>query len=261
MTATKTKPTTKSEEPAPPALEFVKPHPDPNANILLYGPPKSGKTVGAASAPGPILYLNADRPNATRFAHGLRDDLFEIRVEGLETLIKTAGAIESHDFKTVVVDPVAEVYRIVLEAMSGRALHPKIQDYGDTGTHVERFCRMLCEHPINAVFVAHEIVVQNEESGGFETLPFVSTKSGSPVFAAKLMAMVDVIGYTGIVPGEGDQETRYMAQLINARGRRGGDRFGVLGDARELNLSEWIELARQSTTEKEQLNGTSTDGR
>jgi len=49
-------------------LQLVTPSEDPNTNVLLYGPPKSGKTVAAASAPKPLLYLNADRPNATRFA-------------------------------------------------------------------------------------------------------------------------------------------------------------------------------------------------
>lgn len=53
------------------SLNFVEPLTEAHMNILLYGPPKTGKTVGAATAPGPILYLNADRPNATRYALSL----------------------------------------------------------------------------------------------------------------------------------------------------------------------------------------------
>ncbi len=228
-----------------PGLELVTPHPDPNVNILLYSPPKAGKTVAAASAPKPLLYLNADRPNATRFAHG-QHEFDEVRVTGLETLVAVAEAAETGDYATIVLDTVAETYRILLEQLSGRALSPAIQNYGDAGTHLERFCRHLCEVPVNFVMVAHSIEVTNEETGGVDHLPFVTSKSGSPVFAAKLLAMVDVIGYTGIVHQE-DEPPRYVATLTNAKGRRGGDRFGVLGTSRDLNLTEWVDLARAET--------------
>ena len=83
--ATETKPQT--------SLTFVEQHPDPNVNVLLYGGPKTGKTMGAASAPGPILYLNADRPNATRLAHAKYGKAIrEVRVEGLQTLIDVTDA-------------------------------------------------------------------------------------------------------------------------------------------------------------------------
>lgn len=228
-------------------LTFVEPHPDPNMNVMLYGPPKTGKTVGAATAPGPILYLNADRPNATRMAHRRRgDDLREVHVESLQTLLDAAEAIPG-DYKTVVLDPLADVYRLILEGLSARALSPQIQQYGDAATHLERFCRWLCDQDVNAVLVAHEIEVPDDD-GGVNHLPFVSTKSGSPVLAAKMLAMVDVIGYTGVAEGEGDEPNRYMSTLVNARGRRGGDRFGVLGNARSTDLSEWVELAREAET-------------
>lgn len=221
-------------------LEFVKGGTDAGLNVLLYGPPKSGKTVGACSAPGPVLLVNGDRPNASRYAHKLHPDLEEVRPHDLSTLI---GIIElltgdKNRFKTIVIDPVSELYRLVLEGLSGRALSPQIQMYGDSGTHLERFARMLCELPVNTIFTAWEMREKNEETGGYERLPFVTTKSGSAVFAGKLMAMVDVIGYTGIVTEDG-QEPRYMAQLIDTKGRRGGDRFGVLGPARDVNIAEW----------------------
>lgn len=227
-------------------LKFVKPHPDPHMNVLLYGPPKTGKTIGAASAPGPILYLNADRPNATRLAHEFNPDkLSEAKVEGLQTLVDATTAIESGDFKTVVLDPIGEVYRTVLDDLSGRAMRPKIQDYGDTGTHLERFCRHLCEQPVNFVIVAHDTAIKDEETGGFEHLPYTGTNN--PALGAKLMAMVDVIGYCGVVTDD-EGQTSYLAQLENGAGRRGGDRFGVLGRTRALDLADWIEAAKMAAT-------------
>lgn len=242
---------TTAAQPKPkPKLNFVVPHADPNMNALLYGPPKSGKTVGASSAPGPVLYLNGDRPNATRFAHGLRGkDMHEVRVESLQTLIDVTEELESGHYRSVAVDPISDIYRVILEDLSGRALSPQIQHYGDTGTHVERFCRHLCELPINVALVAHETSVKDEDSGGFERLPYTGTNN--PALGAKLMAMVDVIGYCGVIEGEGDAPPRYVAQLVNGKGRRGGDRFGVLGPMRDIDLGEWIKLAKNPTSKED----------
>src|SRR6187402_2452551 len=68
-------------------LEFVDPVADDHhLNVFLYGPPKTGKTMGGASAPGPILYLNGDRPNAVVMAKRKYGDKLHIaKITGLET--------------------------------------------------------------------------------------------------------------------------------------------------------------------------------
>jgi len=233
------------------SLQFVEPHPDPHVNVLLYGAAKTGKSCGAASAPGPILYLNADSPNALSMARRMfPDTIHEVRAEGLQTVVDVSEELleRPDEFKTIVVDPVGELYRVILESLSGRALSPHINLYKDTQTHLERFMRFLCELPINVVFVAHEFAEKDDEAGNFERLPATGTKN--PALGAKLMAMVDIFGYTGVVAGEGDAPPKYLAQLINGGGRRGGDRFGVLGPDREINVSEWIELAAATTATK-----------
>lgn len=228
-------------------LEFVDPSEDNGyLNILLYGPPKTGKTLGAASAPGPILYVNADRGSATRLAHHrYGDKIKEVKAKGLGTLIATIKEVQENpdNWETVVIDPVAELYRVILEDLSGRALSPAINLRGDAGTHLERFCRALCDLPVNFVMVLHEKTEKDEEAGNFERIPFSTSNSGSATFSAKLMGMVDVIGYTGIDLSD-EENPRYLAQLIASKGRKGGDRFGALGHSREVNLSEWVDLTR-----------------
>ena len=212
-------------------------------NVLLYGPPKSGKTTGACSAPPDVMLLNADLPNAPRFARGrYGDHIAELDLTGdsdpvIGSMIDIVKEVrDGTNFQTVVVDPIGELHRRLLEEASGRAIRPTLNQYGDVSTHVERFCRALCEAPVNVVIVAHDFLSKDETTGQVEHLPWTGTTN--PSLGAKLMGMADVVGYTGVVEHENEEPT-YWAQLINAQGRRGGDRTGTLGRARQLDLSEW----------------------
>lgn len=229
-----------TEAKPPPKLELVTPSEDVNINVLLYGPPKTGKTIGACSAAKPLLHVNADRPNATRLAHDMYE-FDEVRFKGLDTMIAVMAALDEGHYRTVVLDTLGEMYRVLLEDLSGRALRPKIQQYGDTGTHLERFCRALCDKPVNVVLVCHEIGLEDEEAGLIERVPYTGTKN--PILGEKLMAVVDVVGYTGVVR-EGD-DVSYIAQLFSGGGRKGGSRWPQLGRARELNLEEWETTIRK----------------
>lgn len=225
-------------------LQFRKrPTEPPTANVLAYGAPKCGKTTFAASGPGGTLLINADQPNATLYAHGRHRDgsLMEVGVGGLSTLIDVVNAIESGQtvVNTVAIDPIGELHRQLLEEASDRMIRPHLDHYGDTTVHIERFCRKMCELPVNFVIVCHETPVRDETSGVIEKLPYTGTTN--PALGQKLMGMVDIVAYLGVTD-DGD----YMAQLINGRGRRGGDRFDVLGAARKPDLSEWLKVIHQA---------------
>jgi hypothetical protein len=238
-------------------LEFVEPSEELNVNVMLYGPPKTGKTAGACTAPGPVLVVNADSPNATRWAHAHREGLHEIKVHGLATLIDVVNELNDNPdrFASVVVDPIGELHRQVIEGISGRAIRPKLNDYGDVAVHLERFCRALCALPVTAVFVAHETSQKDEDSGAFERLPWTGTTN--PALGGKIMSMVDIIGYTGVIQNAENADPRYVAQLLPGGGRKGGARFGDLGAVREVNISEWVaeaeaELARERSSDGNQ---------
>jgi hypothetical protein len=236
-------------------LEFVDPSADLNVNVLLYGPPKTGKTVGACTAPGPILLVNADRPNATRYAHAHSEQAInEVKVHGLQTLIDVVNELHgSGEYGSVVVDPIGELHRHVIEGISGRAIRPKLNDYGDVSVHVERFCRALCDLPLTAVFAAHETGQKDEDSGAFERLPWTGTSN--PALGSKIMAMVDIIGYTGVIQNAENADPRYVAQLLPGGGRKGGARFGNLGAVRDVNISEWVELAEAELAQERSSDG------
>ena len=244
------------------ALEFQDPPSGVKPNVLLYGSTKVGKSWGAASAPGPILYINTDRPNAVAKVWDLNHEKMLVpRWQGLSTLIDSVHLVQGkHDYETVVLDTVGDTYRSLVEEFSGRALRPQIGYYGDAGIHIERFCRAMCENPsVHFVCVCHELPVKDEESGGMERLPFTGSTS-NPTLGQKLSAMVDVVGYCGTSTDE-EGETKYMAQLVNSKGRRGGDRFDLLGAARTIDLTEWFDLIAaggkvdppKKTTKKEEV--------
>jgi len=230
------------------SLDFVDPtdHP-PALNIVLYGPPGSSKTTGALSAPGPILYLNAEGANAAMFARRLHSDteIREVVIEKGDTLNEALlYARAGNGIKTVVLDSLGAIFQAVLEGYTGGG-KPTLPQYGDTTTAIERFARALRDLPVNVVLIAHEQAVKDEVSGQFERLPFTGTNN--PALGVKLMAQADVVGYTGRIEGdEENPEPRYVAQLFDAGGRRGKDRTDSLGQFPELNISAWVELYKQA---------------
>jgi hypothetical protein len=238
-------------------LKFFTPPAMPKVNFLLVGPEKMGKTAGAASLSkhGSVLYANADLENAIRYAHRKYNQTGNIQwalVEGYRTLEEIAFACKSDDPpNTVVIDPVGDVHRIVLEDLSKRAVRPSLPTYGDVNVYLERFLRTLCSLPVNVAIVAHAFSVQDEGSGEVEHLPWTGTKSGSQVLGPKLLAMVDVIGYTGIAHRE-NEEPQYVSQLIAGGGRRGGDRFACLGPAQPTDLGLWLDIINASEAKEEQ---------
>lgn len=251
-----------AEKPKPtprPKLSIVKREEEqPTANVLLYGPPKVGKSTAAASAPPRVLYLNADLPNAMQHPykkHGGKFD--EVRVEGLQTLMDVTNAIKAGleagncEWNTLACDPMHDLYRLLVEDLSKRATRPTLPTIGDAQTHVERFARQMCELPINTVWVAHETTTKDESNGNIERIPFMGTTNDRP--AGKLMGMVDVIGYCQVLEDEAS-EIQHLAQIKAANGRRAGDRFDILGKVRSLDLGEWFTLiaeASQDTSNNE----------
>ena len=221
----------------------------PTINVALIGPPKTGKTTGAASAPGPVLYVNTDLPTATRFARRKYGDrVREVVFVGMQTLVDvTHAAYDTTEYPTVVIDSVGDLYRRMLEDASNRAVRPSLPTYGDVSVYLERFLRSLCEAPVNAVFVCHDLPLDGEDGEDRVVLPFMgSTGKGGIKLGRQLLGMVDVIGFTGVARGE-DGAAEYVAQLASAKGRGAGDRFNTLAGAtgmRRLDLSEWIDAIR-----------------
>lgn len=248
-------------------LEFADSKPKEHLGLLLYGQEGCGKSVAAVSAPAPMIYVNADRPGATRFARRLFPDkgILELPLTlekgwaPMEHLFAALRNGELNDVQTVVIDSLGRLYDICLADLAKDDKHPTLPERGDANTRIERFILALLEFPINVVLVAHDnpiVTSGNEEQGTANVELFPFTGTNNPGLAKKIMRALDIVAYCGRreIPEDEeltdstsiDKERRheYLAQLFAAGGRRAKDTTGVLGDSARLDLTEWVARVR-----------------
>lgn len=212
-------------------------------NVLLYGPPKAGKTTAAATAPGPIMWVNLEGPGALGHARRVAAQrgtvIHEVRPERTDKLRPVLDSVYQHVVSgaepqvcTVVVDTLGKARDQLARNIGGD--HPQIQHWGEVAKILEGFVVALRDRPVNLILIAHE-AIKDSDAGDRIVEPLIGGAT-----TAKVCGEVDVIAYCGRV--EDDDGVRYMGVLTERKGRRAGDRSGALGGARELDLSEWLEV-------------------
>lgn len=230
------------------SLEIVQPGDKARTlDVILFGPPKVGKTTAALSAPGPILVLNTDGPNALGFArrHFGSGKILEVELKGKDQLanaldvLRDGGKVAGQQIQTVVLDNVGEAYRILLEEMTrGR---PNIGQYGDAATMIERWCRHVRNMPFNLVLVCHEQLMESPDGN------ILMPQTGARKLPQILCAMVDVIAYCQMSPAQGEKKATFWAQTVSGYGRYAGNRDGFLGASAFTNLDVWVAAWNGST--------------
>lgn len=237
--------TTVTDAPAP--LTFVDPNEaDATFRVCLWAEPGAGKSVAAATAPRPIVVLSADRPGAYRFArhfHGLTAaDLRESRFLGGLSLNQLYRYVRDNrgEIRTVVLDPFTNIYdRLVKEAPRRGDGEP---DYLAANDRIIGFLHSLREFDVNVVLVAHEKINDGKKGDG-KTYPAL----GGPALINKILAECDIVAHVEREPGADDQPARYVAQLAPRGSLVCKESTGVLGERRDLDLTEWFATAAQVT--------------
>jgi len=207
-------------------------------NILLYGPAGAGKSTAAASAPGPVMFINLEGPNALHFARkSARDadtEVLEVRVDWGEDprayFRESFVAAKERGVNTIVIDTLGKLRDGIAFNIGGES--PSLPQWGQVGKAMTTILRELRDSDMNTVLICHERVLDSD-TGDRIVEPLVGGKT-----TTEAMAEVDVIAYCGAVRDENG--TRYLAQLVESKGRRAKDRSGALGDVVELNLTDVI---------------------
>lgn len=233
----------------PTGLNFVEEPPAPeHLNLLLYGATGSGKSTAAATAPGPILWVNADGPNALAYARktarATNTAIFEVRVEPGQPAKQTLQDVYLHvrdkktpEVKTVVVDTVAKVREALIAQLVVPGAKNSLQQFGDVAKALGGFVRSMRDLPVNLILLAHEDIA--DADGDRIVQPLIG---GS--LTATVPGEMDIVAYCAAHREE--NAIQYLGQLVEGRGRRAKDRSGGLGTVRALDLSEWISAFREA---------------
>jgi hypothetical protein len=249
------------------SLEFVTP-PEAvtNLKVLLYAGPGVGKSVGAGTTPGPILWLNAAGPDALRYARFVHGDEKIREVEmidktTLEHVYLYARDADKNGIKSVVVDEIGEVYARLLAARAAKSPgaqknggKPTPGDYGDANQDLIGFVQHMRDLPVNVILVAHEVtldVTDDEGNEGTERFPYCGTNK--PSVSQRLMGMVQVVGYVGrVAPETEGGKASWVVQVVPGKSRKGKDRtITGLGDARgvaPLDIAAWVAAETKATS-------------
>jgi hypothetical protein len=236
-----------SDVPTP--LDFVDPlERDDTYRVVLWASPGQGKSVAAASAPSPILVLTADRPSAYRFArkhHGhtaqtLRETRF-VDASSLDAVFRYLSSDEGKDVRTVVVDPVSNVYDHLVDTLPLRG--DGEPNYQTVNKKVLGFVQSLRRFDINVVLVAHEKLNDGRKGDG-KLYPAL----GGPSLINKLLAEMDLVAHIERVvrtTDDGEQQL-WVGQLQPRDNLVCKESTGALGDRRVADLSRWFQVASEA---------------
>jgi hypothetical protein len=206
-------------------------------NCLLFGPPGSGKTTAAVTAPGPIVYVNLEGSGAMSYARKVaaerETELLEIQVPAKEdprpALRDAVSYVMTNDVETIVVDTYGRVRDQIAEAIGGSS--PSLPQWGEVGRAMADLTITLRDLRANVVLLAHEAITEADD--GVIVAPAIGGRT-----TAQVAAEMDVVANTRAIQDE--DGVRYVGYLVERAGRWGKDRSGGLGPVRDLDLTDWL---------------------
>ena len=219
------------------------PGPPTHVNALPYGPSGCGKSTLAATAPGPILWVNLEGPGALSFARKVAasrgTEIREVRIAHDQDPRGPMRAVMEHlrregrDEQTVVVDTLGKLRDGLARAIGGQK--PSLPQWGEVGRMMEETVRFFRDMPINFVAIAHEEIKDDE--GTLLIRPQIGGAT-----TEKVVADMDVVAYLGVK--RTDEGVRYLAQFVESGGRRAKDRSGGLGTVMDSDFGAWLAAYR-----------------
>jgi hypothetical protein len=207
-------------------------------SILLYGPSKVGKSTFGSQAPD-ALFL-ATEPGLSAL------EVFQIPITSWEEFLSACGAIEAgeHPFKTIVVDTVDNLHRLIVDHTRAKLGIVHESDlgfgkaYGLINGELHRVLSKLAFLPYGLILVSHSEDREMTTRTGrvTRTVPSLPEKARRIV-----LDLVDIIGFCDLV--EDTQDGRAVVQRVirtkpNPR-YEAGDRTGRLPGTLELDYQRF----------------------
>lgn len=232
---------------------FVENPPVPETfNVLLYGPPKSGKSTAAATAPGPIIWVNAEGPNALGFAEKVARErgtaILQLPVNRqtdarqlLRDLITHVRSGVDPQPATIVVDTLAKLRQALIRQIVVPGAKNSIQQFGEVARILSEFVQVMRDEPVNLILIAHQDVA--DVDGDRIVQPLIGG-----ALTQEIPGEVDVIAFTHSFKDEESGQRRWVGQLVEAKGRIAGDRSGGLQPVEDLDLAVWLGTYRKALT-------------
>jgi hypothetical protein len=219
-------------------------------SMLLYGAPKAGKTLLAATASdvdelSPVLVL-AIEDGTSVLAHQYEDvDVIEVEDYATGSAIIQAVAEGNTKYKTIIIDTVGEYQEFLKEVLIGAADNStggmRIQDWGTLKEKSVNAVKLLHRSPVNSIFISHAERVKDEESGKVTIQPYMLGKGS----LGEIPKVVDIIAYLAVVQ---DKESGGNIRVLQTESNGkidAGDRFGKL-DAQIINPTMGVIYAQLS---------------
>ena len=167
-------------------------------NVMIYGEPGVGKTTFAATAPRPILWLEAEGGT-----HSIADTegIDIVRVEGLESYREVLKYLHANPdkYKTVVIDSLTETQAAMLKEIMRRAAKedlsrnefmPQFAEWGQVTGVMREIARAFRDLPMNTVITALTREDKDELTGRTRVRPRMT-----PALSEELPAFMDACLY------------------------------------------------------------------
>jgi hypothetical protein len=205
-----------------------------NLSVLLYGPSKVGKSTFSSQADGALFLATEPGLNAL--------DVFEVSVTSWELFLSACAEIEAenHPFKTIIVDTVDNLYRLIVDHVRAKLGIAHESDlgfgkaYGLINGEFHRVLSKLAFMPYGLILVSHSEERELNTRTGRTTrfVPSLPDKARRVV-----LDLVDIIAFCEVV--EDPERNGAVRRVIRTKPHpryEAGDRTGLLPEELPLDF-------------------------
>lgn len=203
---------------------------DQSFSMLLFGQPKTGKTLLSGTAAdveelSPVLVL-AVEDGSSVLANGY-EDIDVIEIQDWPTAAKVIEAVASGKtkYKTIVVDTLGELQEHMKNHITRDGTSDmRIQDWGTIKDSTVNVVKLLHRSPVNSIFITHSEKQKDENTGTVTTQPVLLGKAS----LGEVPKVVDIIAYLAVAQNKETKENVRVLQTGTDGKIDAGDRFGKL---------------------------------